>query len=288
LGGGSIIDMAKSLVALSYLKNKGSLDYSDVLNSISNKEYLKFPDPIPIYAVPTTAGTGSEATGWATVWDLEGKRKYSIEASWLCPTSTWIIPEFTVTMPKRLTLATGLDALCHAVEAYWAKSSNVMVRELAKTSIRLIVKYLPKVLSDGTNLSYRKKMCLGSLFAGLAFAHTHTTACHSISYPLTMVFGMEHGLACALTLAQVMEINRPLIEDKADLMEALGVNSPAELQIWLDQLTAGIVKLRLGEFGIEGKDIPDLVSLSFTQGRMDNNPVDISPDDVYRMLRSLL
>jgi alcohol dehydrogenase class IV len=191
-------------------------------------------------------------------------------------------------MPQRLTLATGLDALCHAVEAYWAKSSNLMAQELAKTAIRLIVKYLPKVLAEGAHLSYRKKMCLGSLFAGLAFAQTHTTACHSISYPLTMTFGIEHGLACALTLARVMEMNLPLLEEKGDLLEALGVQSPAELQEWLDQTAAGIVRLRLGAFGIREKDLSDLVTLSFTQGRMDNNPVDVSPEDVQRMLRSLL
>ena len=91
-----------------------------------------------------------------------------------------------------------------------------------------------------------------------------------------------------MTLARVMEMNLPLLEEKGDLLEALGVQSPAELQEWLDQTAAGIVRLRLGAFGIREKDLSDLVTLSFTQGRMDNNPVDVSPEDVQRMLRSLL
>ena len=191
-------------------------------------------------------------------------------------------------MPKRLTLSTGLDALCQATEAYWAKTSNPMVKELSKVAIRLLVEYLPKVLSDGDNLYYRKKVCLGSLFSGLAFSNTRTTACHSISYPLTMCFGVEHGLACALSLAKVMQINLPLIEEAGELMDALGVTSPEELQLWLDNLTGDIVKLRLSTFGIQEKDIAELVKLSFTQGRMDNNPVVITPDDVSEILHSLL
>lgn len=288
IGGGSSIDMAKACVALWYLKHAPRLDCTHVLNSIITKEFLQHASPIPIYAVPTTAGTGSEVTRWATVWDANGKEKYSIEASWLCPNRAYIIPEYTSSMPPRLTLSTGLDALCHAVEAYWAKSSNPMVRELSKASIRLIIKYLPKTLSDGSDLYYRKQMCLGSLFAGLAFSHTRTTACHSISYPLTMRFGVEHGFACALSLAKMLELNLPMIEESADLMEALDVTNPEGLQLWLDGITNNIVKLKLSAFGVQQSDIEDLVEMSFTKGRMDNNPVAMSFEDIRCLLRSLM
>ena len=288
IGGGSVIDIAKICVALFYLRNNEKLTGLDIVKSIEDKEYLQHQASVPIYAVPTTAGTGSEVTRWATVWDIKKQVKYSVEAPWLQPHRAYIIPEFTRSMPKRLTLSTGLDALCQATEAYWAKTSNPMVKELSKVAIRLLVEYLPKVLSDGDNLYYRKKVCLGSLFSGLAFSNTRTTACHSISYPLTMCFGVEHGLACALSLAKVMQINLPLIEEAGELMDALGVTSPEELQLWLDNLTGDIVKLRLSTFGIQEKDIAELVKLSFTQGRMDNNPVVITPDDVSEILHSLL
>lgn len=288
IGGGSTIDLAKACVALWYLKSASSLNCAHVLNSIITREYLQHASQIPILAVPTTAGTGSEVTRWATVWDANGKEKHSIEAAWLCPKHAYIIPEYTSSMPPRLTLATGLDALCHAVEAYWAKSSNPMVRELSKASIRLIIQNLPKTLSDASDLYYRKQMCLGSLFAGLAFSHTRTTACHSISYPLTMRFGVEHGFACALSLAQVLKINLPMIDESADLMEALGANTPADLQLWLDRVANNIVQLRLSTFGVQQSDIEDLVEMSFTKGRMDNNPVAMNKEDIRCLLHSLM
>lgn len=288
LGGGSTIDMAKSCVAMSYLSEIACLSKKDVLNSIIKKDYLNHSIGIPIYSVPTTAGTGSEVTRWATVWDMDEKAKYSIEAPNLYPKRAYIVPEFTLTMPKRLTLSTGLDALCQAVEAYWAKSTNSMVKELSKASIRLIIEFLPKVLAQGDNLYYREKMCLGSLYSGMAFSNTRTTACHSISYPLTMQFGVEHGLACALTLAEVMKINFPVVEESEELLEALNATNTEDLQVWLDDVSKDIVRLRLSSFGIESKHIPDLVKLSFTQGRMDNNPIALGQDEVKEMLMTLI
>lgn len=288
IGGGSTIDMAKSYVALNYLNSKKQLTKKDVLNCIKTKEYIKYPTHTPIYAIPTTAGTGSEVTRWATVWDLEEERKYSVDSPYLFPKKAYIVPEYTLSMPKRLTLSTGLDALCHAIEAYWAKSTNPMVKELSKAAISLIVEYLPRVLSDTENLYDRKKICLGSLFSGLAFSNTRTTACHSISYPLTMSFGIEHGLACALSLSKVMEINLPVIEEADKLLNALRINTTEELQKWLDKIAGGIVNLRLSSFGIQEKDISKLVNMSFTLGRMNNNPVEITPEIVKRILISIL
>lgn len=288
IGGGSVIDMAKICVALFYLRNNEKLTGLDIVKSIEDKEYLQHQASVPIYAVPTTAGTGSEVTRWATVWDIKKQVKYSVEAPWLQPHRAYIIPEFTCFMPKRLTLSTGLDALCQAVEAYWAKASNPLVKEISKIAIRLLIEYVPKVLSDVSNVYYRKKVCLGALFSGIAFSHTRTTACHSISYPLTMCFGIEHGLACALSLAKVMQINLPYIDEADELLKVLNIKNPKELQLWLDDLACGIVKLRLSFFGIKEDSIDKLVSLSFTQGRMDNNPVDLTPKDVKEILNSLM
>lgn len=288
IGGGSTMDMAKSCVGLAYLNNKDQLRKEDVLECIKTKDYLDNPINIPIYAIPTTAGTGSEVTRWATVWDLEDGAKYSIDALHLCPNKAYIIPEYTVSMSKRLTLSTGLDALCQATEAYWAKATNPMVKELSKVAIRLIVEYLPKVISDTNNLYYREKVFLGSLFSGLAFSNTRTTACHSISYPLTMKFGVEHGLACIMSLSKVMEINLSAIDEVDELFEVLGVRNTEELQNWLDELTGDIVDLRLSSFGIKEENIDELVKMSFTLGRMDNNPVAITQDNVRKILESIL
>jgi alcohol dehydrogenase class IV len=103
-----------------------------------------------------------------------------------------------------------------------------------------------------------------------------------------MKFGIEHGIACALSLAKVMEINLPAIGEADELFNALGVCSAEELQEWLDKTTGDIIDLRLSSFGIGEKDIPQLVEMSFTLGRMDNNPVAITSDDVKDILISIL
>ncbi len=288
IGGGSTIDMAKASVGLSYLLECENLNETTVLEAIKSKVYLKKPSNIPIYGVPTTAGTGSEVTRWATIWDMDSGSKYSVDAPFLYPKKAFIIAEFTVSMPKRLTLSTGLDALCQAVEAYWSKATNPMVKELSKAAIRLIIEYLPKVIEDTTNVYYREKVSLGSLFSGFAFSNTRTTACHSISYPLTMKFGIEHGLACIISLPKVMEINLEAIDEVDELFKALKVKNTAELQRWLDEITGDIVDLKLSSFGIKHEDIDELVAMSFTLGRMDNNPVPILAKDVKTILEQLL
>ena len=287
VGGGSAIDIAKMIAAFWYIKER-TYTTDDILKSIQTKAYLKQNRNISIIAVPSTAGTGSEVTSWATLWDMANFKKYSVDADYLYPKETFIIPEFTLTMPDRLTLATALDALCHATESYWAKDSSSITRELSKAAVKLIVKYLPKVLEDRQNEYYREKMSLGSLYAGLAFSQTRTTACHSISYPLTMKYGIDHGFACALTLAEVFKINKEHITESDDLLEAFNIKDICQLQEWLDRVSENIVHLRLSSFNISEEDIPLIVNMSFTQGRMDNNPVSLNEEDVSKLLRAIL
>lgn len=283
IGGGSAIDLAKGAIALSYCIGENYSEES-ILESIVNKEYLKYKNVIEFIAVPTTAGTGSEVTKWGTIWQGDHTKKLSVEADWLAPTSAVIIPEVTVKMPIRLTLSSGLDALSHATESYWSKKSNPISRELSKSAIRLIKEYLPKVIKEPDQYEYREKMCYGSLFAGLAFANTRTTACHSISYPLTMKHGVEHGFACAVTLTEVMKYNQKEIIEYDELLKAFGMSNIDEIKNWIDMQCSGIQELRLSAFGVDKKDIEDVVQNTFTTGRMDNNPVDLSIEDVRDIL----
>lgn len=156
IGGGSSIDMAKAISALYEYKD------SNVLDLLKNKNYLENSDHIPFIAVPTTAGTGSECTKWATIWDFDNSKKYSIDADYLYPNEAWLIPELTKTMDEKMTLATGLDALAHAMESYWSVPSNKYTRVLARDSIRIIKKYLPLALNDLDNLEHRQEMLMGS------------------------------------------------------------------------------------------------------------------------------
>lgn len=277
IGGGSSIDFAKAISALYEYKDK------DILELIKKKTYLNNKRFIPVIAVPTTAGTGSECTKWATIWDFDNIKKYSIDADFLYPKESWMITELTSTMDKKMTLATGLDALSHAMESYWSNPSNSYTRVLARDSIRIIQKYLPLVLEDLNNLKYREKMLMGSFFAGLAFSNTRTTAPHSISYPLTMKYGINHGFAVAITLFEIMKRNWRYVPEKELFLNAWNAKSIEDILNWFYRVSDGKINLR--SFGVKKEDIPQIVKLSTTSGRMDNNQIIFDKEEIEDILK---
>lgn len=279
IGGGSSIDLAKAISALYDYKDKGILDL------LKSKEYLENDDSIPLIAIPTTAGTGSECTKWATVWDFDNNKKYSVDADYLYPNESWLVPELTLTMDKNMTLSTGLDALAHAMESYWSVPSNSYTRVLARNSISIIRKYLPLALEDLDNLEYRKEMLMGSFFAGLAFSNTRTTACHSISYPLTMLFNINHGFAAALTLFEVLKRNWDYLKEKDLFLESWDAKDLDDIKVWFDDVSDN--SLRLSHFAIKREDIQDVVKLATTGGRMDNNPIVFNEKEIEDILNSV-
>ena len=279
VGGGSSIDLAKAISSLYEYKG------SNVLDLLKNKDYLDNSNSIPFIAVPTTAGTGSECTKWATIWDFDNNKKYSIDADYLYPNGAWLVAELTSTMNENLTLATGLDALAHAMESYWSRPSNKYTRVLARDSIRIIKKYLPLVLGDLDNLEYRQEMLMGSFFAGLAFSNTRTTACHSISYPLTMMFGINHGFAAAITLCEVLKRNWEFIQEKDLFLDAWGANDLEDIERWFTEVSND--SLKLSKFGVKKEEISDIVKLATTGGRMDNNPVVFGEDEIENILNNV-
>ena len=284
IGGGTTIDFAKVISALYSFSEDGVISVEEVVDLITSKKYLENTEYIPIIASSTTAGTGSDCTKWATVWDFDNTKKYSVDADYLYPTESWLIPELTLTLPKKLTLSTALDALSHACEAYWAVSTNSIVQVLSTDAISLIVKYLPLVLDDLNNIEYRKKVYMGAFFAGLAFSNTRTTACHSISYPLTLLYGIPHGLAVSLTLSEVLKQNKDYIDNLDFFLDAWGVGSVDEIGVWIENVSNDIQVLKLSEFGVKVEDIDDIIKLTFTGGRMDNNPVVFTQQQVKEIL----
>jgi alcohol dehydrogenase class IV len=279
IGGGSTIDLAKAISALY------ECNHDNILDLIKNKSYVSNTEVIPLIAVPTTAGTGSECTKWATIWDFDGFKKYSIDADYLYPKESWLVKELTATMDKTMTLATGLDALSHAMESYWSNPSNQYTRALARTSIGIIKTYLPLVLDELDNLEYRQQILMGSFFAGLAFSNTRTTAPHSISYPLTMKYGINHGFAVAVTLFEVLKRNWTHIPEKELFLNAWEAESIDEIIEWFDNISENKINLR--SFGIKKEDIPEIVTLATTSGRMDNNPIVFNDSEIESILKSV-
>lgn len=197
LGGGSVMDTAKCLSVL--LSCPAGTSLKDAVE-ISRKHRK-----IPWIAIPTTAGTGSEVTPFAALWD--GPKKESIDDPLLFASLVLWDPRLTVSMPTSLTLTTGLDALSQCFESLWNVNKTALTRLIALDGIRRIFHALPRVLESASDSLARYDMALSSLFSGLAISHTRTALAHSISYPLTGHYGIDHGLACSFTLPEVLIFN---------------------------------------------------------------------------------
>ncbi|WP_282606207.1 iron-containing alcohol dehydrogenase PsrA [Pelagibius sp. Alg239-R121] len=198
IGGGSVIDSAKVFAA-------ANGDFQKVRRYLETKDGAEELSGVPVIAVPTTAGTGSEVTSWATVWDGEGGRKFSLARPNLYPETAVIDPALMLGKPYNLTLATGLDALSHALESIWNINANPMSARYAVTASQIILRDLPSLLSDLGNLDLRSNIAEAALCAGLAFSNTRTAIAHNLSYPITLGWGVPHGIACSFTLPTVLK-----------------------------------------------------------------------------------
>ncbi len=283
-GGGSGIDLAKGISAFHSMKKNDKFIIDQITDSIKNKKY-KGNEFIDIIAVPSTAGTGSEVTQWATIWDENNTGKFSIDAPMLKPKIAIVVPELTLSLSAKMTLSTGLDAMCQAIESYWSKHTDPIVQEIAYRAVELVIQNLKNAVKEPHNLAVREKLCRASVLAGLAFSQTRTTACHSISYPLTMLYGVPHGLAASITLDTVSQINKGHFPNDEALFKLFYEYDG--IMNWIDAVCEGVIDMRLSNFGIIENDIPLIVDKAFTGGRMDNNPVDLNRNDVKYILQSV-
>jgi phosphonate metabolism-associated iron-containing alcohol dehydrogenase len=197
LGGGSVIDAAKVLAA-------ASGDFDRVRRFLQTGAGADALGRTPIIAVPTTSGTGSEVTSWATVWDTEAKTKYSLARDTLYPEAALVDPLLTVGLPRGITVSTGLDALSHALESIWNVNANPVSTSLAEVAAREVLEALPLLARDLGNAGLRERLSRASLLAGLAFSNTKTALAHALSYHLTLHHGVPHGVACSFSLPMVM------------------------------------------------------------------------------------
>jgi phosphonate metabolism-associated iron-containing alcohol dehydrogenase len=201
IGGGSTLDTAKALIIGTA---SGKLDE---LVALLAKGGAFTPARVKrLIAVPTTAGTGSEVTPYATIWDAAPGRqkKYSLMLKETWAEAALVDPELTLSLPATVTLHTALDALSHSLEAIWNVNANPVSDTLAVAAAREILATLPKLMANRGDLALRTRMAWAALTAGLAFSNTKTALAHSISYEMTLKHGLPHGLACSFTLPMVL------------------------------------------------------------------------------------
>ncbi|SLM30728.1 Alcohol dehydrogenase [Desulfamplus magnetovallimortis] len=209
LGGGSVIDSAKVLGVTLVLDDttqiKELIPYPLYNIFIKQRPFnpSQVKSKIPVIAIPTTSGTGAEVTPFATIWDQNSKKKFSLSHFCIYPSHAILDPALTLPLPYNETLYSGLDAISHALESLWNINRTPITAALALQSLSITVKALPMVLENPAKLYSRTLMQEASLLAGMAISQSRTAIAHAISYPLTIHKGVPHGLACSFTLPRL-------------------------------------------------------------------------------------
>ena len=273
VGGGSSMDVAKVVSVL--MVSDRSLAEMYGVDQVP-------PGRLPLFLVPTTAGTGSEVTPVAVI-TTGATTKAGISSSVLLPDIAILDAELTLGLPPNATAMTGIDAMVHAIEAYTSKlRKNPISDMLSLRALRLLSHNINTVLTQPTNLAAREAMLLGSMFAGQAFANAPVAAVHALAYPLGGHYHIPHGLSNSLMLPAVLAFNAPAVEkDYGELATVLPGNvapSALGLMSWCDELIAGSgLPATLEAAGVVANDLPMLAADAMLQQRLlVNNPVEVT------------
>ena len=277
IGGGSVLDFGKAYKA--FLSS--GLSFFEFNELLSNNITPVLSSSLHSIAVPTTAGTGSEVTPFSTIWDTVNKKKLSISSQFLFYTTAIVDSSFTTSLSITQTLYTSLDAFNQALESLWNINSIHLTQIFAAKAISLGLNSIPKISQDYLpSSSVRDDLSLMSLFAGLSISHTRTALCHSISYPLTLHFGVPHGLACAFTMTAVLKSNLNFNSDflSSEILSLINCASKSHLveqvaNICIDQGVAANVRSFIPSFDA----LKNISSEMSTPSRIKNN-IDPSPD----------
>ncbi|HEV8308575.1 MAG TPA: iron-containing alcohol dehydrogenase [Methylomirabilota bacterium] len=216
IGGGSALDVAK-LVALLAIHPGTARDLAARLATIGQPG-------LPVVTVPTTSGSSSEVTPFATLWDMAGKRSIHHASTLLFPRAAIVDPDLAMAMPRRLAAVTGLDALTSAIESYWSREAAPVSDALALTAIRMLAENLESSCNGG-DADARSACALAATVSGVAYTHSRPNVCHAVGSPLTLFWDVSHGQAVAITLPSFLRWTAPAIPEKLPaLWRALGVS----------------------------------------------------------------
>lgn len=283
IGGGSVIDTAKAAAVTT--TNGG-----DVESHVRGTTSIEQPG-IPLIAIPTTSGSGSEVTPYASITDSHESRKISLSHDYLFPKFALLDPSLTLSLPPRQTAISGMDALSHSIEGYWSNRATPATDALALSAARLLLNQLSKAQRNPLDLTTRRLTMEGSMLAGLTISNARTTAVHAASYPMTVYYRIPHGLACALLLPPFIRFNSGAMAPHKErrLLDALGAVSMYDLADSVERLQAKLdLPAKLGEVGIETNDISQLVANGFRPDRMANNPREVTAKDLTKLLEAIL
>lgn len=292
IGGGSVIDTAK---AANILISEGG----DLIEDHSGAQTLTRPLK-PLVAIPTTAGTGSEVTQVAVVYDKDNKVKMSFTDKFLLPCLAVLDPEMTLSLPPKMTASTAMDALTHAVEAYvdlqWSPFSDTF----AIGAVELIFKNIVQATKNGEDLEARGSLLVSSSMAGIAFSHSMVGCVHGMAHAVGGIFRVPHGVANAILLPHGMEYNFEEVKDKlAKLAPIMGeevsglsaddaarkaIEAVRKLNGTLNEM--GALPLRLREVGVSEDGLPEIAEATVMDGTSFYNPREVVAEEILEHLKN--
>ena len=297
VGGGSVIDAGKALAML--LTNPGDpLDYAEVIGA---GRPIVHPS-VPFIAVPTTAGTGAEATRNAVLGSPAHGAKVSLRSPLMLPRVALVDPELALGLPPALTAATGMDALAQLIEPFVSRRANPLVDALCRDGLPRVARALLRAFANGADLTARTDLALGALYSGMALANAGLGAVHGFAGAIGGAFPAPHGAICARLLPGVFAENFQRLEngsggtsndwkkftEVARLLTGDPQATVAEGVRWLEKLVDLLHIPRLGGYGVTPAHLPQLVQQAQQASSMKGNPVVLPPEVLTRILAEAL
>lgn len=284
VGGGSAMDCAKG-IGIVVSNEKDILEFEGV-------DKVEIPAP-PLLCIPTTAGTSADVSQFCIITDTKRLVKIAIVSKKTIPDVSLIDPETTLTMPKELTIETGLDALTHAIEAFVSNAHSPMTDMNALEAMKIITKYLPKTFEEPENMEYREKMMLGSLYAGLAFSNASLGAVHAMAHSLGGFKDLPHGLCNTILLDKVIDYNFDSASDRyrkiADIFNLNATQSGDsfirnDMMKYLKELKQKLnIDKNLSQLGLLKKDLEQLSNTASHDACLVTNPKKLTSLDLERI-----
>ncbi len=288
VGGGSPMDCAKGIGVV--MGNPGNILEFEGVDMIPN------PGP-PLIFIPTTAGTSADVSQFSIITDTTRGVKIAIISKMVIPDIALIDPVTTTTMPLELTAATGMDALCHAFEAYVSTASSPLTDMAALSAVSIIVEHLPNAYSHPDDMVYRDRMMTASLMAGLAFSNASLGLVHAMAHSLGGALGLPHGECNALLLEKVVQYNFSAAPERYKaLAQAMGMNMDGYEPLGIGAaISSRIAKLRkqlgitqrLVDLGVSASDLPKLSEFAFHDPCLATNPKEAQPGDIESIYKQI-
>jgi alcohol dehydrogenase len=290
VGGGSVIDVSKGLAVIGTFK--GVITDYDGFDKFPSKPKMK------IFAIPTTAGTGSEVSDGVVVIDKQRNTKFVVISKYLRPDVALTDPEMTKSMPPGVTACTGIDALIHAIEAYLSTGANMATDLFALKSIRLVAEGLEAAFEDGGNIEMREKMQIAATMAMVAASNTHVGMCHAMDGPISAFYHLPHGQACGIVAPAVLKFNSTAVKEKViNIFRTMGFvgnrhKGSEAVDIGCAKLTKLLDRIgllvRLRDIGYQESHLETMVKETLKSAQLGTNPRRPTEQEIKRIYKKII